>query len=146
MELISFFNIYPTRNLFICLTAALALASVSCERDEEDQLDPTVLSEDEIYLIGAYVEVKRAHSHYPHNPAAAESLFLVLDSTIDSLRIANTIRTVNQDPERWALVFEEIEKILSGEAGSSGIGDPRKQKPPSQKPGSGEKSSEQAGG
>jgi hypothetical protein len=99
-----------------------------------------------MYLIDAYVEVKRARSHYPNEPAVAESLFTVLDSTIDSLRIANTIRKVNEDPERWVLVFEEIEKILSGAARQPGLVDPRKQKPPTQKPPPKPEPSEQSGG
>jgi hypothetical protein len=76
-----------------------------------------------MYLISAYVDVKHARGYYPHNPAAAESLFTVLDSTIDSVRIANTIREVNREPERWLLIFQEIERQLRekrDEPGSSG--------------------------
>lgn len=88
----------------------MILASGSCE--QPDRSDPPELTEDERYLIDAYVDVRRAGSNYPHNPAEAESLFAVLDSTIDSVRIANTIRDISEDPERWMVIFEEIEEQL----------------------------------
>jgi hypothetical protein len=103
---------YPTRILLICLAAALALATGACERGDGDGTGPLALSEDEKYLIDAYVDVKSARSNYPHNPIEAESLFTVLDSTIDTVRIANTIRDVNKTPERWLVILEEIEKQL----------------------------------
>jgi hypothetical protein len=103
---------YPTRILLICLVAALALASGACEGGDGDGTGPPDLTEDEQYLIDAYVDVKRARSNYPHNPVVAESLFTVLDSTIDSVRIANTIQDVNETPERWLLILEEIENQL----------------------------------
>jgi hypothetical protein len=99
----------------LCLAATLAIAAVSCDRGEGDEPDSIVLSEDEKYLIDAYVDVNRARSHYPRYPAVAESLFTVLESTIDSDRIAITIRAVNQDPERWVAIFEEIERRLKRE-------------------------------
>ena len=69
-------------------------SGVACEGGDGDGTGPPDLSEDEKYLIDAYVDVKQARSNYPHHPAVAESLFTVLDSTIDSVRIANTIRDV----------------------------------------------------
>jgi hypothetical protein len=93
-----------------CLAVAVAIAS--CGRRGADRADSRELSKDEIYLIDAYVEVLRARSHYPHKPAVADSFFAVLDSTIDSVRIANIIRDVNQEPERWVVMFEEIERKL----------------------------------
>ena len=110
LRLLSCREKYPTRILLICLAAALALATGSCE--DGDGTGPLALSEDEKYLIDAYADVKRARSNYPHNPVVAESLFTVLDSTIDSVRIANTIRDVNKTPERWRFIFEEIENRL----------------------------------
>jgi hypothetical protein len=103
---------YPTRILLICLAAALALATGSCDGGEENGTGPVALSPDEVYLIDAYVDVKSAQGNYPHNPVVAESLFTVLDSTIDSVRIANTIQKVNKHPERWLAIFQEIEKQL----------------------------------
>lgn len=95
-----------------CLAAAVTIAS--CGRQEADRADSQELSKDEIYLIDAYVEILRARSYYPHKPAVADSFFAVLDSTIDSGRIANIIRDVNQEPERWVVIFEEIERKLLG--------------------------------
>ena len=103
---------FPTRILLICLAVALSLANGSCKGGDKDGTGPTSLSEDERYLIDAYVDVKRARSNYPHNPVVAESLFTVLDSTIDSVRIANIIRDVNRTPERWLPILEEIENQL----------------------------------
>jgi hypothetical protein len=120
----------------MCLAAALGLASASCDRNGGDQPDPQVLTEDERYLIDAYVDIKLARSHYPRDPAAAESLFTVLDSTIDTDRIANTIRTVNEAPERWAMILEEIEREIRE----------RPHEPKAGKPESRPKTSKQAGG
>jgi hypothetical protein len=44
----------------MCLAAALGLASASCDRNGGDQPDPQVLTEDERYLIDAYVDIKLA--------------------------------------------------------------------------------------
>lgn len=90
----------------------MALAAGSCGRGADDDLDDTALTENEQYLVDAYVDVKRASSRYSDDPVVAESLFTVLDSTIDSVRIANTIRDVNRQPDRWLVIFEEIEKKL----------------------------------
>lgn len=103
---------YPTRILLICLAAALALATGACKSGDDDGAGPVALSEDEMYLIDAYIDVKDARSYYPQNPIEAESLFTVLDSTIDTVRIANTIRDINRTPERWLVILEEIEKQL----------------------------------
>jgi len=103
---------YPTRILLICLAAALALATGSCEGGDGDGTGPLALSEDEKYLIDAYVDIKHARSNYPHNPVVAESLFTELDSTIDSVRIANTIRTINSEADRWEKIFEQLERTM----------------------------------
>lgn len=101
---------YPTRIILLCLALATAVTTVSCDGHTKDTADTTELTTDEKYLIDAYVEVQLARSHYPHKPAVADSIFAVLDSTIDSVRIANIIRDINQEPERWAAVMEEIER------------------------------------
>ena len=106
---------YPTRILLSCLAAALIFASGSCDREDGDGTDPLSLSEDEIYLIDTYVDIKRARSYYPHNTVVAESLFTVLDSTIDSDRIAKAIRDLNQTPDRWVVIFGKIEQNLRGQ-------------------------------
>jgi hypothetical protein len=136
IELLSCLNKYPTRILLICLAAAFTLATSSCDRNEGNQQDTRAFSADERYLIEAYLDIKNARSYYPRSPAVAESLFTVLDSTIDSVRIANTIQKVNQVPERWALIFEEIEQQIRE----------RSQLPEARKPKSRRKASEQTGG
>lgn len=136
IELFSCLNEYRTRILFVSLAAALTLATAFCGRNEGDRSDPGTLSEDERYLIDAYVDIKLARSHYPGNPAMAESLFSVLDSTIDSVRIANTIRTVNESPERWAMILEEIEREIRE----------RPHEPRERRPQSRPKASKQSGG
>jgi hypothetical protein len=112
MDLLFCFRKYPTLIIVVCLAAALAAGAGSCGRTDTDRSDSRELSKDEIYLIDAYVEIKLARGYYPSDPAVADSLFAVLDSTIDSARIANTIQSLNQEPERWALIFEEIERRL----------------------------------
>lgn len=70
------------------------------------------LSADEAYLVDTYVHVAEARDAHFISPLKSDSLFAALDSTIDTLRIANTIRGLNQDPDRWVLVFRSIESRL----------------------------------
>ena len=110
-----------TRILFAALSAALIAASAPCSRKEGERSARPPLSGDEKYLVEAYVNIQRARSFYPTHPEIAESLFAALDSTTDSTRVANTIRETNRTPERWALIFEAIDKELGkpGEPGRS---------------------------
>jgi hypothetical protein len=110
--------------------------SGSCDHGGGDGTDPLSLSEDEIYLVDAYVDIKRARSNYPHYPVVAESLFTVLDSTLDSDRIAKAIQDLNLTPDRWVVIFDNIEQKLRGQGDRS---DPAGDKPES-------KVSEQSGG
>lgn len=68
------------------------------------------LSENEVYLVDSYVKVRQASDMHSVNALKSDSLFAALDSTIDTLRIANTIRELNMDPDRWVLVFRNIEE------------------------------------
>lgn len=70
----------------------------------------TELSSDETYLVETYVKIADARDLHTVNYLKSESLFTVLDSTTDSLRIANTIRGLNMDPERWLTIFRSIEQ------------------------------------
>lgn len=47
-----------------------------------------------------------------HNSSGAESLFTAIDTTTDTLRIANTITSINETPERWLTIFEVIDSRL----------------------------------
>lgn len=91
----------------------IALASVSCYCTGPDSYttNPTLTS-DESYLVDAYVRVARARTLGDVNRLKSDSLFAALDSTLDSARIANTIRDLNGDPDRWLVVFEKIERRL----------------------------------
>lgn len=79
---------------------------------ESSQPESDEFTADELYLIEAYVDVRLARSHYPHQPAVAESLFTDLATRVDTTRIAHTISTLNLDPDRWAAVYAEIERRM----------------------------------
>ncbi len=68
------------------------------------------LSPDETYLVDSYVKVREASDMHYVSDFKSDSLFAVLDSTLDTLRIANTIRALNRNPDRWTLVFRSIEE------------------------------------
>ena len=76
----------------------------------EDGSDITGLSQDEAYLVDIYKRATHALEQYPVTPLFVDSLFAVFDSTIDTLRIANTIDALNRNPERWILIFREINR------------------------------------
>ncbi len=67
---------------------------------------------DERYLIETYVQIQRAAGQYRSNPARADSVLAALSARVDSLRIERTLRALDRSPERWALVFQEIERRL----------------------------------
>ncbi len=128
-KLFSCFEKYPTLVLLSCFAAALIVLTASCSRNEGTDPETRELSEDELYLIEAYANIKHARSYYPLKPAIAESLFVVLDSTIDSVRIANTIRAINREPERWGDIFEQLERTMRESASKVGSEGNRSEKP-----------------
>jgi len=75
------------------------------------------LSQNEVYLAESYAKVRQASDLYSVNAFKSDSLFAVLDSTIDTLRIANTIRELNLNPDRWVLVFRRIEEETGRRSG-----------------------------
>jgi hypothetical protein len=95
---------------FFFVLLLIALLSHCSEEGKQPKMTP--LSQDEEYLVHAYTRVLEARSLASINALRAESLFARLDSTIDTLRIANTIRELDRDPDRWIIVFENIETIL----------------------------------
>lgn len=101
------------------LLLALLVLSSYCT-SPGDQTPNDLLTADESYLVDSYVRASRALDLHPVSPLESESLFAVLDSTLDTLRIANTIRELGRDPDRWILVFREIDKGL--ESASRGTG------------------------
>jgi hypothetical protein len=90
---------------------ALVLLSSYCTGPDNQQKIPG-LSEEERYLVDAYLKVVEARDLYAVSYLKSDSLFTMLDSTIDTTRIANTIRKLNGEPDRWLAVFESIEKQL----------------------------------
>jgi len=95
---------------------AVVLLSSYCTGPDNQPKTPE-LSEEEIYLADAYLTVADARDLYAVNYLKSESLFTVLDSTIDTTRIANTIRELNRDPDRWLAVFERIQRELDASQG-----------------------------
>ena len=102
----------------IVLIAGLVFVSSYCT-DGESQTEIAALSEDETYLVNTYVRLAEARDLYSVTYFKSESLFAAIDSTIDSLRIANTIRELKLNPERWVLVFRSIEQAMG--AGPQGL-------------------------
>lgn len=95
----------------ITILGALLLSHASCAKggSHPEQLE---LSDDEKYLVLAYAQLRYAENLYPDRPETAESLFTDLHSSIDSTRIANTIRLINNTPDRWIIIFRKIEEML----------------------------------
>jgi hypothetical protein len=100
----------------VSFVVALVLLSSYCT-SSDNQTKITGLSEDEAYLADAYIQIAQARDLNPVNYLKSESLFTMLDSTIDTTRIANTIRELNSDPDRWLLVFDSIERDLGSSQG-----------------------------
>lgn len=90
----------------------LIAALLSCGQKGSRQ--PSPLSPDELYLIDAYLDVRRAGAFHPYQRAVADSLLDSLAGQVDTLRVARTISALNATPERWALVLKTIEDRLSG--------------------------------
>jgi len=99
------------KSIWIPLVLTIAFALAACGNGEK-QPDPTAFSDDEQYLIDMYAKIQHARSYYPHRPAIAESLFVQLDASVDSTRIAVTVKELNQKPDRWVYIFREIEDRL----------------------------------
>ena len=95
----------------LCVAAAVLLSSYCTRPDNRTELND--LTDDEAYLVSAYVRIARARDRFSISYLESESLLTVLDSTIDTTRIANTIRLLNTDPDRWILIFRGIERDLS---------------------------------
>ncbi len=99
-----------------CVVAAVLLSSYCTGPDSQTKIEG--LTAEEAYLADAYVSVAQARDLYAVNYLESESLFTMLDSTIDTTRIANTIRELNKDPDRWLLVFESIQRDLTTPQGN----------------------------
>jgi len=97
--------------IFCVLLFAVMVSASGC-RKNDDEPKLVVFNTDETFLIDTYVRIKRARSHYPDHPEVAESLFAIIETNADSVRVARALAAINNTPERWKLVFEEIETQL----------------------------------
>jgi hypothetical protein len=97
------------RRVFV---AALIATLLSCGTRQHPQ--PSPLSPDEQYLVDAYIHVRRAGSYYPYQRTIADSLLTMLAGSVDTVRVARTIASLNATPERWSFVLQVIENRLSG--------------------------------
>ena len=97
----------------VLVVVSLVLVSSYCTRPD-NQTTNAGLTEDEAYLADAMAKISQSRDLYDINPFKSESLFTVLDSTVDTLRIATTVRALEADPDRWLLIFETIKVKLQG--------------------------------
>jgi hypothetical protein len=96
---------------WIVLAGSLIALIVSC--GAEKQPPPSPLSPDELYLVDAYVRVRRASSLFEFQRAVGDSLLAGLAGEVDTLRIARTIAGLNANPERWVFILENVERELT---------------------------------
>jgi hypothetical protein len=98
-----------------CVITLVLLSSYCTGSDNQTKI--TGLTVDEEHLVDAYVKLARTRDLRSVNYLKSESLFTMLDSTIDTTRIAKTVRLLNEDPDRWLLVFDSIERDLNSSQG-----------------------------
>jgi len=101
---------------FVLLSVAILVAlHPACGGKDKEPPAKITLTPDEEYLIDTYVKIVEARDLFPADSLQAYNLFARLDSTTDTLRIANTIRALNRTPDRWIAVFKELdEKLQTG--------------------------------
>ncbi len=107
------------RRVFV---AAIVATLLSCGTRQHPQ--PSPLSPDEQYLVDAYISVRRAGSYYPYQRTIADSLLTMLSGSVDTVRVARTIASLNATPERWSFVLQVIEDRLSGRSDSTTTSEP----------------------
>jgi len=95
---------------YLCVLALVFVSSYCTPPEQQTKISD--LTADELYLVGAYVQVVQAHELHSISYLESESLFAAVDSTIDRTRIANTIQQLEETPDRWLLVFKKIEQDL----------------------------------
>jgi len=87
------------------------LAVLACSHEPDPAQAP--LTPDELYLIEAYTSIRRAEWRFSTEPVAAESLFVLLEAGIDTVRVNRTVDELNRTPARWGKVFDEIQDRLN---------------------------------
>lgn len=101
------------RSISFCIvlvTIYLITAIISCGTKSDPADHP--LTQDEQYLVDTYIKIIQARDLHSQYPARAESIFTAIDSTTDTLRIANTITRINETPRRWEHIFEVLDTRL----------------------------------
>jgi len=88
------------------------LALLACT-SKPDPVEEAALTPDELYLVGAYTDIRQAQWRFSDEPIAAESLFVLLEAGIDTVRVNRTVDALNRSPARWGKVFGEIQDRLS---------------------------------
>jgi hypothetical protein len=101
-----------------CVASLLIAVALACATKDEPT-DAAALSQDEEYLVDAYVLVRRAGAFFPHQRVIADSLLDHLATSVDTLRVARTIAALNANPERWTVIFSAIESRLTRYAGQA---------------------------
>ncbi len=96
----------------------LLLLASSCGGGSDHEA-PSALSPDELYLIDTYEKIINAQQLYTTDSLMAVSQFTAIDSTTDTLRIANTINKLNSTPDRWVALFKFINERLKKPAAGS---------------------------
>jgi hypothetical protein len=88
------------------------LALLACTSKPEPA-EEVAFTPDELYLIDAYTSIREAQWRFPTEPVAAESLFILLEAGIDTVRVNQAVDDLNRSPARWGKVFDEIQERLS---------------------------------
>jgi len=96
--------------LSAALLAWLALSG-GCGRST-DPIEQQALTPDEQYLVDTYINITTARTLNSREPLVADSLFALIDSTVDAKLISNTVELLNSNPDRWIVVFSAIDKAL----------------------------------
>ena len=94
------------------ISTLAVLALLACASKPEP-VEEAAFTADELYLIDAYTSIREAQWRFPIEPFAAESLFVLLEAGIDTVRVNRTVDQLNRTPARWGKVFDEIQDRLS---------------------------------
>jgi len=94
------------------ISTLVVLSLLACAPKPEP-LEEAAFTPDELYLINAYTEIRQAQWRFSSEPVAAESLFILLEAGIDTVRVNRTVDALNRSPARWGKVFGEIQDRLS---------------------------------
>jgi hypothetical protein len=99
----------------ILLSLALLAAAVGCSRVPDPvPRGETTLRPAEKELVDLYLELEQAERAYHRDPVEGEKAFRVLEGEWTEARLESLMSRVGERPERWYLVFREIERRREG--------------------------------